>query len=166
MLTTRDVTSDAQRDVVVTLARQTWFEHYPGIISFAQIHYMLERGYTREVIAAEQRAGVSWYVAEWTGVPVGFVAFGPAGSDLKVHKVYVLRAAKGKGVGRALMDVARLDARSTERAALVLTVNKNNLDSIRAYLAMGFSFAARVRVDIGHGFVMDDYVMRCPIGDE
>ncbi len=162
MLTMREIVNDVQRDSVVALARRIWFEHYPGIISFAQIHYMLERGYTRDVITAEQHAGVSWYVAEWAGVPVGFVAFSPAGTDMKVHKVYVLREAKGKGVGRALMDVARLAARSVGRAGLVLTVNKNNLDSIRAYLAMGFSFTARVRADIGHGFVMDDYVMRCP----
>lgn len=164
-LTTREIVSDAQRDVVVALARRIWFEHYPGIISFAQIHYMLERSYTRSVIAAEQRAGVSWQVAEWDGAPVGFVAFGPAGADMKVHKVYVLRDAKGKGVGRALMDVAMLAARASGRSGMVLAVNKNNLDSIRAYLAMGYSFAARVCTSIGDGFVMDDYVMWCPIRD-
>jgi len=158
-----EVASDTERDAVVVLARQIWFEHYPGIISFAQIHYMLERGYTREAIATDQRAGTSWYVAAQCGVPVGFVAFGRAGAVVKVHKVYVARAAKGQGVGRALMELAHRSAASAGCTALVLTVNKNNLDSIRAYLAMGYSFAARVCASIGHGFFMDDYMMRRPI---
>jgi hypothetical protein len=39
--------------LVADLARSIWFEHDPAIISWSQIHYMLEAGYAPRVIAAE-----------------------------------------------------------------------------------------------------------------
>ena len=41
--------------IVQSLARTIWFDHYPGIISWAQVHYMLERGY--RVAVAESCTG-------------------------------------------------------------------------------------------------------------
>ncbi|NJN51654.1 MAG: GNAT family N-acetyltransferase [Gammaproteobacteria bacterium] len=160
MLAIANVETPEQRNSVVELARAIWFEHYPGIISFAQIHYMLERGYRPELIAQEQHHGIEWHLAVVDAAPVGFVSFGRSAQDLKVHKVYVLRRAQGLGVGRALMDIAHAVAREERYSGVVLTVNIGNLSSIRAYLALGYAFAGRVRMPIGHGFVMDDYVMR------
>ncbi len=162
-LSLRVVDGDAERRAVVELARRIWFEHYPGIISFAQIHYMLERGYRPDIIANEQRDGIEWHTASIDDVSIGFIAFGPWGRETKIHKVYVLERARRTGAGRALMDIAHAAAARNGADALVLSVNKNNLGSVRAYLALGFSFAARVRMPIGHGFVMDDYVMRLPL---
>jgi GNAT superfamily N-acetyltransferase len=163
MVTLHEVGSDAERVGVVELARRIWFEHYPAIISWAQIHYMLERGYRPDIIAAEQGSGIQWHTARVDGELAGFVAFGPAGDDLKIHKLYVLRSLRKAGVGRALMKVVERAAIDGGCMGLVLTVNKFNLASIRAYLALGFSFAARVCAPIGYGFVMDDYVMRRPL---
>jgi RimJ/RimL family protein N-acetyltransferase len=45
------------------------------------------------------------------------------------------------------------------RTTLILNVNKQNLRAIRAYERNGFFVREAVVVDIGGGFVMDDYVM-------
>jgi len=42
-----------------------------------------------------------------------------------------------------------------------LTVNKNNRPAIRAYEKNGFAITDSVVTDIGQGFVMDDYIMKC-----
>jgi ribosomal protein S18 acetylase RimI-like enzyme len=41
----------------------------------------------------------------------------------------------------------------------VLTVNKNNVNAIKAYEKMGFRNVGSLVQDIGDGFVMDDYAM-------
>jgi RimJ/RimL family protein N-acetyltransferase len=50
-----------------------------------------------------------------------------------------------------------LNAADVQR--IYLTVNKRNTSSIEAYLRLGFSREGSQVADIGHGFVMDDYVM-------
>ena len=40
-----------------------------------------------------------------------------------------------------------------------LTVNRNNLNSIKAYENAGFKNTGELIQDIGHGYVMDDYSM-------
>jgi ribosomal protein S18 acetylase RimI-like enzyme len=42
---------------------------------------------------------------------------------------------------------------------IVLTVNKNNTNAIRAYERIGFKKTGSLVQDIGSGFVMDDYAM-------
>ena len=145
--------------VVVDLARAIWFEHYPGIISWSQIHYMLERGYTPAVIEAELASGVEWRLALDGSRPCAFASWERFGAVAKLHKLYVERAARGTGLGRQLVDIAAQDARRNGTREIVLAVNKRNYSSIRAYLGLGFSFRRAVRDEIGHGFAMDDYVM-------
>ena len=145
--------------VVAELARSIWFEHYPSIISWSQIHYMLERGYASPVIEAELARGVEWRLACDGARPSGFASWERSGDVVKLHKLYVERAARGVGIGRQLVEVATQDARRSGAGAIVLAVNKRNYGSIRAYLGLGFSFQRAVRDDIGNGFVMDDYVM-------
>lgn len=159
------VESVARRDIpaVAELARAIWFEHYPAIISWSQIHYMLEAGYASDVIAAELERGVQWRTACIDGSPVGFTAWESVGGSVKVHKLYIERAARGRSVGARLVAAAADDARRLGANEIYLAVNKRNEVAIRAYLSMGFAFRRAMRADIGHGFVMDDYEMARPV---
>ncbi len=149
---------------IETLAAEIWGEHYPGIISWAQVHYMLERGYRRDVIAEEVRSGVRWVVARDGDTSCGFAAFREQQPDrARLDKLYVAASHRGRGVARRLLaELVRWSAARGLRH-VDLTVNKGNVDSIAAYLRLGFEFEARSVADIGHGFVMDDYVMGRPI---
>ena len=44
-------------------------------------------------------------------------------------------------------------------AKLTLNVNKANAKAIRVYTKNGFKQKQSVRIDIGSGFFMDDYIM-------
>jgi ribosomal protein S18 acetylase RimI-like enzyme len=148
-------------DDLLPLAHSIWHAHYPGIITVEQIDYMLERGYTREVVQDEMECrGITWLKILDGAVMIGFVSVGPYGEGvMKLHKLYLLPGYHGQGIGAAaLQEVERL-AIERKISRLVLNVNKHNVKAIHAYQRAGWHVAEEVCVDIGGGFVMDDYVM-------
>lgn len=167
-ITLRALTEDDDLRAIVSLAERIWSEHYPRIISWAQIHYMLERTYRPHLIAAEIASGVRWLCATDDSGPCAFAAYAAqADGRVRLDKLYVLRSHRGQGVARRLLDeliewCARAEVEQPVRR-VYLTVNRNNSGSIEAYRRMGFSIEGSLVADIGHGFVMDDYVMGRPI---
>jgi GNAT superfamily N-acetyltransferase len=153
--------AESDTDLLITLAYRIWHAHYPGIITPEQIDYMLERGYTRQVIRDEiSNQSVIWLAIKTGGTMIGFASLGPyAPNAMKLHKLYLLPEYHGAGVGaRALAEVEQI-ARDSAATALVLNVNRHNTKAIRAYQRAGWHVAETVVVDIGNGFVMDDFVM-------
>ena len=151
--------------VVQTLAHAIWHSHYPGIITRAQIDYMLARGYSREALTeylTTRDAGLA--LARVDGAPVAFVAWQrSAGASMKLEKLYVAPAHHGKGVGRALIEHVVAAARRAGCDEVRLNVNRGNTSSIRAYERCGFAIRERGDFPIGDGFVMEDYVMVRPL---
>lgn len=148
-------------DALLPLARRIWHLHYPGIITIEQIDYMLARGYTREVILDEvEQQGISWIIIRDGLTMIGFISVGPYGERImKLHKLYLLPEYHGKGIGsRALAEVEQL-AHQHNAATIVLNVNRHNQKAITAYQRAGWHVANEVVVDIGSGYVMNDYVM-------
>lgn len=58
-----------------------------------------------------------------------------------------------------MLRFAAEQAHKCGAAVLRLNVNKQNEPAIRAYLRNGFEIVENVKVDIGNGFFMDDFVM-------
>jgi len=147
---------------VAELARVIWRKHYPGIISHEQIEYMLALGYSLDALRrfiTDEGAGLDLaYVGEKLA---GFAAYYRPGlpDELKLDKLYVHQDFHGRGVGRSLIASTEAAAMAQRRTTLILNVNKHNVQAIRAYERNGFLVREAVVVDIGSGFVMDDYVM-------
>ena len=161
-----DRTRRARRDelpAVQRLAGVIWRAHYPGIITHAQIEYMLDRGYALPVLEGfldGNDRGLE--LATVDGDLAGFAAWYLTDdhAEAKLDKLYVLQSRQRVRPGRAA-DRARRRARARAAGALrlILNVNKLNMQAIRAYEKHGFAIREAVVVDIGGGFVMDDYVM-------
>lgn len=156
----RDATA-ADIPVVRALADDVWHRHYPGILSAAQIDYMLARGYSRAALArfvTEDGAGLA--LADVAERAVGFAAwYGVDAATTKLDKLYVLPEHHGAGIGRALIERVAAFARARGCTALTLNVNRNNAGAIRAYERCGFTIRGRGDFPIGEGFVMEDFVM-------
>jgi GNAT superfamily N-acetyltransferase len=147
---------------IASLARVIWPVCYRGIISPAQITYMLERMYSLEQLCADFAAGVSFDLLFEGGIALGFAAYGSGDSDpreCKLHKLYLLPSHQGRGYGSRLLRHVIAVARGRGFLSLALNVNKNNAKAIAVYKRHGFVVRAEVVVGIGGGFVMDDYVM-------
>ena len=147
---------------VAELAGVIWRKHYPGIITPEQIEYMLALGYSHEALRrfiAEEGAGLDLAYVE--NRLAGFAAYYRTDRDdeLKLDKLYVHQDFQGRGVGRSLIASTEAVAMAQRRTTLILNVNKQNLQAIRAYERNGFLVREAVVVDIGGGFAMDDYVM-------
>jgi ribosomal protein S18 acetylase RimI-like enzyme len=65
---------------------------------------------------------------------------------------------QGKGIGKALIDFIVNEAKERHQKGLILNVNKRNI-AIRFYESIGFNISNEEVIDIGNGFVMDDFVM-------
>ena len=156
------VATRGELSVLAALADRIWRAHYPGIISQGQIEYMLERGYALPTLEAELESGVLFPIIFDRQNAVGFAAYGPTETPglAKLHKLYLDPAYHGMGLGRRLLDWIESSAHSDRYTHLILQVNKNNAKAIAAYRRKGFAIEREVVVDIGHGYLMDDYVMR------
>lgn len=153
-------TSDVK--ALAALARLVWESAYAGIITQAQIDYMLVQRYNAQRLLGELAApGIWWDKATVDGKMVAFAStqLGPAAREMKVDKLYVHPHWQRRGIGGRLL--AHLAERALAEACdtLLLAVNKRNAAAIVAYRKYGFAVRDAVCVDIGDDFVMDDFIM-------
>jgi ribosomal protein S18 acetylase RimI-like enzyme len=153
---------DDQIDALGALARHIWLRHYPGIISPAQIEFMLQQRYDAAAIRQQMVLPDScWMVAQDSASLVGFAHCFPDTDPqrLKLDKLYVHPDWQRQGVGAALLARVVTEARRQQRSVIQLRTNKRNLIALTAYRRYGFEIVAEVVTEIGGGFVMDDYVL-------
>ena len=155
----------ADVDAVASLAREIWDEFYVPIIGRAQVDYMVARFQSASAVAEQIEAGYEYFLVHQDDAPVGYLAFVAKADEraLFVSKFYLLRRTRGAGTGRVCMEFIERFARQRGLGSLWLTVNKGN-PSVNVYKRLGFRVAAELVMDIGSGFVMDDYRMEKPLG--
>lgn len=154
--------TEADLPALSALAGVIWRQHYPGIISSAQIDYMLGKMYSLETLREELRSrGVCFVRLLVAGRFVGFAAYGPTTEPgvMKLHKCYLLPELHGRGYGSRLLQHCAEAARSLGARRLVLAVNKHNTKAVAAYQRNGFAVTEAVITDFGGGYVMDDFIM-------
>jgi len=147
---------------IARLAGVIWRTHYPGMISAEQIEYMLVKMYALETLREDIDLRAIRYVQLFVGEELaGFAALGPEEQPklFKLHKLYLHPAWHGRGLGSLLLSHCEREAGRLGADRLMLTVNKLNVKAMAAYQRNGFAITNSVMVEIGGGFVMDDYVM-------
>ena len=154
--------------MVRELAGTIWRQHYAGIITTAQIDYMLADRFSDEALREHIQAADRWLkVLRVSGTPVGYCGYelavmgGDEGvsADMKLGQLYVDESHRGMGLGRFMLGHVEQRAREREREKISLQVNKKNAGAIAFYRAAGFEVVREAVFDIGSGYVMDDYVM-------
>lgn len=142
------------------IAREIWYEYYVPLIGRDQVDYMVSKFQSSSALQAQVRESYEYFSMQQDGALTGYMALQcqPEAGRLFISKLYLHRNARGRGTGRAAMEFIEGIARQRGLESLWLTVNKEN-PSVRAYQRMGFEIAAAVAIDIGGGFVMDDFRM-------
>ena len=132
----------------------------------AQIDYMLERGYAlHELKGFIEGPGSGIELAYMNDDLAGFGAWRVVCGSTKAEldKLYVALAHQRAGIGGVLIARVADLARAAGARLLILNVNKKNVKAQEAYRKHGFVLRGAVSVDIGGGFVKDDYVMEKPL---
>jgi diamine N-acetyltransferase len=154
------VTTPQQIDAVAGLAREIWYEYYVALIGWAQVDYMVAKFQSSGAVARQIREGYEYFLIQRNGQDLGYCAVQPQATDgsLFLSKLYLLHDVRGGGTGRVCMEFIEQLARRRGLNLLWLTVNKGN-PAVKTYERLGFRIAADLVMDIGGGFVMDDYRM-------
>ncbi|MEJ2214913.1 MAG: GNAT family N-acetyltransferase [Gammaproteobacteria bacterium] len=148
-------------DVVAALAEEIWTSHYTSIIGKSQVEYMLGKFQSRQAITSQISDGQEYYLVSDEIQPAGYTAIVPDSDNnkMKISKLYTLSSVRGKGLGQALLRYIENKCKSENIPMLWLTVNKYNHEAISWYQHHGFSIKEKIKIDIGEGFFMDDYIM-------
>ena len=156
-----DLLSKNDMVVVREIAQITWPITYREILSSEQLDYMFEWMYNLETIQNQVEEGQLFYVLKENGKPLGFIGielFSSEKNDLKIQKIYVLPDAQGKGVGKKLIEKAIEIAQEKGIENVILNVNRFN-KAVSFYQKIGFKITSEVNIDIGKGYLMEDYIM-------
>lgn len=146
------------------LAARSWKSAYSEILSEDQIRYMLETMYSEKEISGhlKQQQHYHYYLLmdEHHDLFLGFLGFEYhyEPETTKLHRIYLVEESKGKGYGKKALEFLNRQAGEAGDKRIILNVNKYN--PARAfYESQGYTVYDEGVFDIGHGYVMDDYLM-------
>ena len=161
MNTTR-VASVEDVETIRQLAETIWWPSYSHILSTGQLKYMLAEIYSAEKIYAQiTNCEQTYLLLLESDSPVAFAAYSPRqeNADIyKLHKLYCLPSAQGKGYGKLLIDRTCADVLAAGKHVLELNVNRHNR-AAGFYKKLGFAVIYEEDIPIGP-YWMNDYVMR------
>ena len=153
------IAAEADIPLIREMARLIWPATYYPIIGREQVDYMLEWMYSPEALRQQFADGCVFLISEADGLATGFAAYSTEHqATYKLHKLYVFPEKHGQGIGKMLVDEVIRQVKEQGGITLLLNVNKQN-PALHFYKRCGFSIKEAVTIDIGNGFVMDDYVM-------
>ena len=153
---------------VARLAGIIWRAHYPGIVTHEQIDYMLERGYALDMLEGflrrpEPRARARHRRRRLAGFAAWYVDRRPGAKPSSTSSTCcspgnATASAAGSSTASSAATLARRRTHAGAQREQAATSQ-----AMRAYEKHGFAIREAVVVDIGGGFVMDDYVMAKPL---
>lgn len=150
---------ESEYKVIAKLADATWRQHYIPIIGVDQVNYMVEKFQTTSAISNQIEQGYEYYIINYNRIPVGYISIKKEEDSLFISKIYILNAYRGKKIGKESMLFIEEKAKIYNFKTITLTVNKNNVNSILFYEKFGFKKIDAIVIDIGNGYVMDDFKM-------
>ncbi|MBU2019166.1 MAG: GNAT family N-acetyltransferase [Bacteroidetes bacterium] len=151
--------------IVQNLAYIIWPFSYSKILSADQIAYMLDKMYSETELSKNFDKGHIFHLFSIEGKTIGFSCSElnfPVFGTMRIHKLYLLPTEQEKGFGRKIIEFLLDFAKKEEMQKLHLNVNRFN-DAYHFYKALGFTTEKEENIDIGNGFLMEDYVMELKI---
>ena len=155
-----NVKTDAEIDLLANLADEIWHEYWTIILSSEQIDYMVEKFQSNTAIQNQiKEEGYIYNILKDKDNNIGYFGVAPKENYLFMSKLYIKKDFRKLGYGKLAFDEIKKLAIKCGKKKIQLTVNKNNINTIKAYEKWGFKCIDDVVTDIGFGFVMDDYIL-------
>jgi ribosomal protein S18 acetylase RimI-like enzyme len=152
----------ADYPLIHQLAHQIWPHTFREILSEAQIAYMLEMMYSISSLTEQvEKKSHRFLLSANSSVYTGYASceHNYQGTvKTKIHKIYILPEVQKNGTGKQLMLEIEKMASDAGNTVLTLNVNKYN-SAIQFYEHIGFRKVSEENIDIGNGFLMEDFVM-------
>ncbi len=144
--------------VIQKLAQEIWFIHYPPIIGYKQVNYMLDAMYSEKSLQKQmEQENHVFYLINIKGKNIGFASIKQESKNtIFINKFYILKNKSNKGVGT---QVFKMLLKIYKPKTIRLTVNRQNYQAINFYFKNGFIIEKVADFDIGNGYYMNDFVM-------
>lgn len=159
------IADKSQLHIVRDLAYKIWPVAYEEILSEAQLDYMLENFYALSALEKQMDSRHVFLLAEENDVFYGFASYEVncnATGKTKLHKIYVLPQTQGKGLGKLLLSEVEKAALGAGNSHVFLNVNRYN-NAQEFYKRLGFEIIHQEDIEIGNGYLMEDFVMEKPL---
>ena len=140
-------------------ASEVFVTYYDGLIGHEQATYMADLFLSEKAISGLLEQGAVFKLLKEEDRLLGFTEYMIDGDRIFLSKLYVDQEERSRGYGRILFKDCKRYASEHGLHKIYLTVNKYNTPSYEIYLHLGFTVIDAVVNDIGHGYVMDDYIM-------
>ncbi len=144
------------------IANITWPITYGEILTAAQLDYMLDLIYSDEALSKQiQNKEQLFYLVSDSESVIGFIGIEHHYKNeaiTKIHKIYLLPETQGKGYGKTIFNSIEELALENHSNELLLNVNRFNT-ALNFYKKLGFEIKETVDIEIGNGYLMEDYVM-------
>ncbi len=169
-----NIEKDDEIRVLADLAESIWKEYWVCLLNQAQIEYMIEKFQSYRAIKEQiENEKYVYKIIRADGENAGYFGVSPKNKRvwecenteigfeyLFLSKLYLKKEFRSKGIGRKGFEAIKNIAFQKNVKYIYLTVNKHNINTIKAYEKWGFKAVETAVTDIGQGFVMDDYIMR------
>ncbi len=148
--------------LIQKLAQEIWPSTYRDILTPDQLAYMLDKIYSlpslQHQFAILKHISILVYEDDKA---VGFASYSANenSSAYRLHKIYVLPQQQGSGTGKFILNQIINAIRATGATSLELNVNRHN-KAKSFYEKFGFKVMKETDIDIGHGYYMNDYIMK------
>lgn len=146
--------------IIQNIAHITWPLTYRAILSMKQLEYMLDLFYSEEALQKSLTTSV-FLIAKEDDIALGFASYEhhyPKEHYTRIHKIYILPEAQGKGIGSLLIKTIEAAAIKNNTKKLSLNVNRFN-SAIAFYQKIGFEIIAEENITLDFGYLMEDYIM-------
>lgn len=156
--------AESEEDIqnIAVLADEIWHEYFPFILSKEQINYMVEKFQSQNAMKHQiEQEGYIYYKVLADHELIGYFAVREDKGDkaLFLSKLYLHQSCRGNGYGTRVFQYLKDFCFNHKLDKIWLTVNKYNENTINAYLKKGFVITDTRVLDIGNGYIMDDYIM-------
>lgn len=159
MITISKATIDDYK-IIQNIAHITWPLTYGAILSMKQLEYMLDLFYSEAALQKSLTTTV-FLIAKENDIALGFASYEqhyPVNNCTRIHKIYILPEAQGKGIGSLLIKAIEAAAIKNSSEKLSLNVNRYN-SALAFYQQMGFKIVAEEDITLDFGYLMEDYIM-------
>lgn len=154
---------DEQINEIAALAEIIWHEHFTPIIGDEQVEYMVEKFQSYPALKEQIANGYEYYQIYNDNTFCGYIGIHAEDNSLFLSKLYLSADSRGQHLATKAFEFLKELCRERKLNKIWLTCNKYNSHTLDVYHHLGLSTVRSQVADIGNGFVMDDYILECPV---
>ena len=159
--------TDSEIQDIANLASDIWRQHFTPLIGEAQVTYMLEKFQSYPAIKEQiEQKGYEYYQLFSSYSLAGYFAIHQEPDSLLLSKFYIKQDFRGQHLASTAFQFMVNLCKERHLPKIWLTCNRDNAGSLSVYRHLGFQITDEQVTNIGHGFVMDDYLLTYQIPEE